>query len=260
MEIFAKDGLSPVPSHSLRDGQNATPALTDDCWKRIGVWGNEEPRCPELERVIHCRNCEIFTRAGRNLLEGSLPEGYMDEWTDVMAAQKEESLPGTVSVVIFRIEEEWMAIRTQVFAEIIDPEKLHSHSLPHRKNPVLTGVVNVHGEIQLCVSLRELLGIEANGDDAIPSSREHSREKTGNGERQSHKRMMVMTSDHGQWVFPVNEIYGIHRVHPNTFQNVPVTVAKAQSTFTKGIFRWGKQHVAFLDDELLIYSLVRNVQ
>jgi len=41
---------------------------------------------------------------------------------------------------------------------------------------------------------------------------------------------------------------------------VPVTVAKAQSTFTKAIFKWGKRLVAFLDDELLIYSLVRNVQ
>ncbi len=258
-EIIAKNGLSPVASHfSEAEQMEELSPMTADCWKRIGVWGNEEPRCPELGRVIHCRNCEVFTRAGRNLLERNLPEGYMSEWTDVMAAQKEEALPGTVSVVIFRIDEEWMAIRTQVFAEIIDPEKLHSHSLPHRKNPVLTGVVNVHGEIQMCVSLKELLGIECNTADSQNLS--VPREKTGIEDRQTHKRMMVMTSDRGQWVFSVNEIYGIHRVHPNTFQNVPVTVAKAQSTFTKAIFKWGERLVAFLDDELLIYSLVRNVQ
>lgn len=217
-----------------------------DCWKRIGVWGNEKPRCSRLEEVIHCRNCEIFTQAGRNLLERSLPEKYQKEWTEVMSARKEEDIPGTVSVIIFRIEEEWLALRTRVLAEVIDPENLYSHSLPHRRNPVLMGIINVHGEIQLCVSLKSLLGIENS-----------PREKQA---RKANKRMVVVNSNSGQWVFPVDEILGIYRIHPGTFQNVPVTVAKAQSTFTKGIFNWEDRHVAFLDDDLLLYALVRNMQ
>lgn len=218
----------------------------ENCWKRVGVWGKERPRCPVLEQMIHCRNCEVFTRAGRNLLERELPDEYRNEWTDLMAAKKDEDIPGTVSAVIFRIEEEWLAMRTQVFAEVIDPENIRAHSLPHRKNPILTGVINVHGEIQLCVSLKEMLGIE-----------ESSVERK---DRKSSRRMIVINSDKGQWVFPADEIEGIHRVHPGAFQNVPVTVAKSQSTFTKGIFRWKNRNTAFLDDELLIYSLIRNVQ
>ncbi|MDM8550475.1 chemotaxis protein CheW [Desulfobacterales bacterium HSG2] len=235
---------------------------SEGCWKTIGVWGSEEPRCPALERVIHCRNCDIFTQAGRKLLERDLPEEYKNEWTDVMAAEKEEDLPGTISVVIFRIEEEWLALPTQVLAEIIDPENLRSHSLPHRNNPILIGIINVHGEIQVCVSIRELLDIESVSEEPAPDV--FPIKDVGNryqgADRKILKRMIVVNSEGGQWVFPVNEIYGIHRIHPKTFENVPVTVAKAQSTYTKGIFDWQGKHVALLDHDLLLYSLLKNIQ
>jgi len=219
-----------------------------NCWKHIGVWGSETPRCSRLSEVIHCRNCEIFTRSGRNLLERDLPEKYKQEWTEVMAAKKEDDeLFNTISVVIFRIEEEWLAIRTQVLAEVIDPAVLRSHTLPHRKNPVLTGIINIRGEIQLCVSLKEQLGIENN-----------NRKKK---ENKKYRRMIVIKSPEGdKWVFPVDDIHGILRVNPGKFENVPVTVVKSTSTFTKGIFKWEDKHVAFLDDDLLFFSLTRSVQ
>lgn len=220
--------------------------ITDGCWKKIGVWGHGKVRCPKLDTVIHCRNCIIFTQVGRNLLDRELSQEYRDEWTKVMATKKEEELFNTISVVIFRIEQEWLSIRTKVFAEVINPENLHSHSLPHRHNPVLIGLINIRGEIQLCVSLKELLGIEG-----------YSMKKNS---PKSYKRMMVMDKNDEKWVFPIDEIHGIHRVHPNTFQNVPVTVAKAQATFTKGIFKWNDKHVAFMDDDLLLFSLTKSVQ
>lgn len=230
----------------MKDEKTEKNELPEYCWKRIGVWGREQPRCKLLEETIHCRNCDVFSRAGRKLLERELSPEYMEEWTEIMAAKKEDDLPGTISVVIFRIEEEWIALRTQLFVEIVDPDRLHSHILPHRRNPVLMGIINVHGDIQLCVSLKDLLGIEDN-----ISEKE---------ERKIYKRMMVISGGSHKWVFPVNEIHGIHRIHPSMFKNVPVTVAKAQSSFTRNIFKWKKKHVAFLDDELLLYSLTRSAQ
>lgn len=171
-----------------------------------------------------------------------------------MAAKKEEALYTTLSLVIFRIETEWLAVRTSVFAEIINPDRLKQHSLPHRKNQVLTGIINVRGEILLLVSIRALLGIEPTGEGA------HTKNSTSKTETTTYHRMLVIDSEDGKWAFPVDEILGVHRIHPNTFQNVPVTVAKANSTFTKGIFQWKERYVAFLDDELLIYSLTRSVQ
>ena len=46
------------------------------------------PRCPRLDEVIHCRNCEVFTQAGRNLLERALPEEYKEEWGSVLVKKK----------------------------------------------------------------------------------------------------------------------------------------------------------------------------
>ena len=222
-----------------------------NCWKVIGVWGLEERlTCPRLESVIHCRNCEVFTQVGRTLLERALPENYKQDWTQVLALKKEEELVGTISVVIFRIEGEWLAVSTQLLDEIIDVEYVQSllHTIPHRRNPVLMGVINVHGEIWLCVSLKELLGLET-------IERQQS-----DADRSKLKRMMVIQGDNDRWVFPVDEIHGICRVHPKAFQNVPVTVAKSKTTFTKGIFEWEQRQVAFLDDELLLHHLARSVK
>jgi chemotaxis-related protein WspD len=224
----------------------------ENCWKVIGVWGQEERlSCPILERVIHCRNCEVFTQAGRKLLERDLPGEYKDEWSEVLAQKKEEELLGTISVVIFRIEGEWLALSTQLFEEIIDVEHVQSllHTIPHRKNPVLMGIINVHGEIWPCVSFKDLLGLE-----------DSHTEKSEQKDKNIYKRMIVIHGEDGRWVFPVDEIHGIYRVHPNTFQNVPVTVAKAKTTFTKEIFQWEKKRVALLDNELLLYNLARSVK
>jgi chemotaxis-related protein WspD len=218
----------------------------DRCWKRIGVWGNEEPRCPKLEEVIHCRNCDVFTQAGRNLLERALPEEYKDEWGSILVKKKGEEPVGAIAVVVFRIESEWMALKAGLFAEIIDDVSIHT--LPHRKTPVLLGLVNVHGEIQLCVSLKNLMNLEDEPD-----------EKKW-GVEKPKKRLMVVSKNGEQWVFPVNEIHGIHHFNPRLLQNVPVTIAKCKSTFTEGIIKWEEKHVALLDDELLFYNLKRSLQ
>ncbi|MCP4700200.1 MAG: purine-binding chemotaxis protein CheW [Gammaproteobacteria bacterium] len=209
------------------------------CWKRTGVWGQETPRCPKLAEVFHCRNCEVFIQAGRSLLEREIPEGYSEEWSKVLAVEKEEERFDTISVLIFRIGGEWLALPTKLFAEIIPLQP--AHSLPHRNNPVLIGVVNVHGEIHLCVSLMKLLG--------LPAERRE----------EDHEQMMVVNRDGEQWVFPVDEIHRVYRLHPNALQNAPVTVSKCTSAYTKGIFKWKDKSVAFLDADLLLYQLTRSV-
>lgn len=218
---------------------------TNACWKQIGVWGDEHPRCPELDRVVHCRNCEVFTKAGRNLLEKELPDDYKYDWTQILSERKEIELPGTISVVIFRIREEWLSLPTENFQEIIDTGLLHR--VPHRRNKTLLGVINVRGEIQLCVSLKHLLGLDAEDEEESDGTSENT-------------QMMIINKDGNQWVFSVDEIYGVHHLHDAAFQNVPVTVIKGNSTFTKTIFEWEKRQVSLLDIDLLIQGLSREVQ
>ena len=66
----------------------------DDCWNRIGVWRTTIERCPELEKVIHCRNCPVFAKAGRKLLRTKPPEGYRSEWTGIIAKGKDDKAGG----------------------------------------------------------------------------------------------------------------------------------------------------------------------
>lgn len=218
----------------------------ENCWRRIGVEGHEEPRCKYLDQVIHCRNCDVYTRFGRKLLERDLPQAYKDDWAQVFAEEKEEEPAGIVSVLIFRICKQWFALHAHLLEEAITPQPLHT--VPHRNNGILQGVINVQGEIQLCVSLRNLLELDADENHQATEG------------RSAYKRMIVVSKDEKRWVFPVDEIYGIHRVHPQTFQNVPVTVAKAKTTFTRYLFDWENVSVALLDDELLLYKLTRSMQ
>jgi len=218
--------------------------IEDYCWKRIGVWGSETQRCAKLAEVIHCRNCAFFTQAGRSLLERDLPEEYARERAEVMAIEKEEDLPGATTVVIFQIGEESLGLPAHIFAEITGPEK--PHSVPGRKNPVLLGLVNIHGELHLCVSLGKLLGLE---------------QKTASrAERSTRGHMIVLDREGERWVFPVDKIHGVHRIGLEAFQNIPVTLSRGESTYTRGIFAWQGRSVAFLDEDLLLKGLARSVQ
>ena len=67
-----------------------------------------------------------------------------------------------VSVLIFRLGEEWLAFRTQAIAEVTTPRPVHR--VPHRSNQVFVGLVNLQGQVQLCVSLHGLLGVSAPSD------------------------------------------------------------------------------------------------
>src|SRR6185436_17733771 len=88
-------------------GPGAADALP--CWRAIGVSG--DGICPELVTHVHCRNCPVFTRAGRSLLERAAPAGYRDEWTRLLA-QVKPAAASERSVLVFRLAEEWLAVET----------------------------------------------------------------------------------------------------------------------------------------------------
>lgn len=220
--------------------------MTHHCWKQIGVWGDRS--CPELQGVIHCHNCSIYASAGRSLLEREAVGDYLDEWTHLLAdrdADTKSDLQNTISAVIFRLGGEWLALPTLLFKEITEMRVVHT--LPHRSNEVLLGVVNIRGETQLCISLEGLLKITplANGKQNI--------------NQLSQKRLVVVEKETHLWVFPVDEFEGVYRVHQTQFRNVPATVSHVKDTFTKAMISWRDRGVSYLDEELLFYTLNRKV-
>jgi chemotaxis-related protein WspD len=116
-------------------------------------------------------------------------------------------------------------------------------TIPHRSNNILLGLVNIRGEIQLCICLKSFLGIDTPENHLQRIS------------PVVYERMVVLEREGSCWVFPVDEIYGIHRIHPDELKNVPSTVSKVPETYTKGVISWQEQSVSYLDDELLFYAL-----
>jgi len=220
------------------------PRERHDCWNQIGVFG--DGTCPELAKAIHCRNCPVYAAGGRSLLEREPPADYLREWTQALAEAKDEDrAEDTLSVLIFRLGREWLALPTHVCQEVAEMRPIHI--LPHRSGPVLLGLVNIRGQIRLCVSLRELLGVEP-GDDS--------------GRTMNHKNprcLVVIAGDSDHWVLLVDELYGIQRVHLSAIRDAPVTVAKAAPRLTKSVIDWRDTGVGYLDDGLLFLALRKEV-
>jgi chemotaxis-related protein WspD len=137
---------TPVSSHTI----------INDCWNKIGVRGDSS--CPELKKYVHCRNCPVHSAAAVNLLDTDLPADYLTRWTSHVAQVKTLTEIDTHSVVIFRIADEWLALPTILFKEIAGIGAIHS--VPHRQNGVMLGLTNIRGELLVCVSLQELLGLQ----------------------------------------------------------------------------------------------------
>jgi chemotaxis-related protein WspD len=223
--------------------RDSTRSHVNDCWNRIGVHGDAS--CPELEKHVHCRNCPVYSAGALALLDGYPPAHYLADWTGHFAEPKQAEELDTHSVVIFRIGAEWLALPTHVVSEVTNLPPIHS--LPHRRSGVVMGLANVRGELLVCVSLGQVLGLEA--------AAEPKREKL----RAVPPRLLVIRREDVRTVCPVAEVRGIHRFHPRELQEVPTTVAKATATYSRAILPWNKCSVGLLDDQLLFYTLKRSV-
>lgn len=211
------------------------------CWREKGVFGNGS--CPELLSLVHCRHCPVYASAGRHRLDRELPPGYLEERTAVMAQRKEEAKTGTLSVIVFRLQYEHLALKTIVFQEVA--EKSAIHTIPLRVNRVFRGLVNINGELILCVSAADLLDLTGESMEA-PS-------------RTVFERMVVVRKDGGRFVFPVDEIIGVHRISPEDLRDLPATLSRSARALSRGIFTLGGKTVGLLDEDQFFSALIRSL-
>ena len=135
-----------------------TDLKIDDCWNRIGVWRTSKERCLELDNFIHCRNCPVFSKTSRLLLRTNPPEGYRSEWTSILAKEKKVKQINVNSAFVFRAGNEWLALPSNLIQEVVNMGPIHS--IPNINSKVLRGLVNIHGRLQICVSIGRVLGLE----------------------------------------------------------------------------------------------------
>jgi chemotaxis-related protein WspD len=217
----------------------------EECWREIGVSGDRS--CPELEKQLHCRNCPTHAQIARRLLDRPLPPGYRDEWTRHFAERPEEMLEDEEidSVLIFRIGEEWLGLPAAICREIAEPRPVHS--LPHRRSEAVRGIVNVRGELLICVALPALLGI------GKPASERSA------GRIAVFPRMVVIGVEARHVAFEVDEVHGLHGYRAHERGAVPATVGRSAASVVATMIRWEGRAVGCLDAQRLLDLIDRNI-
>jgi chemotaxis-related protein WspD len=233
---------TPAPALSSSDGTREQAVENPEaCWQSIGVYGRGD--CRELQKFVHCRNCPVYSSSALRLLDRPLPAEYRAEWAEHFAKAQRVAPPVKTSAVLFRINAEWLALPTHAFQEIA--ERRRTHSLPHQRQSVVVGLVNIRGELLICVSLGRLLGLEK------ISSRQTI--------RTTYDRLLVGNWEGSRLVFPVDEVHGTHRFEASEVHEPPATVAKSRGSYTQGVFAWQQKSVGLLEPSLLFSALNRSL-
>lgn len=220
------------------------PVSLDDCWNRIGVWSKGEATCPELKNYVHCRNCRHYANAGRRMLERPVPQDYRQQWTERFAQIKQSREKKSIAVLLFRLGDEWFALDSRHISEVT--RMLSIHSLPHYDDGLVKGLVNIRGELKLCVSIGCTLQL---GKACESHATDH----------EILERMVLLEKDEHSFIFPVSEVEGIIHYRHEDLQALPPTLANARSKLTTGIVNWNARQVGVLDHELLFYSLAKGL-
>ena len=236
------------PACEPRPADPAASRPLTDCWKRIGVWGDGS--CPELPQATHCRNCRVYSAVGVQLLDRELPAEYLDEATALLARPQAPKVKGLRSAILFRIGAEWFALSVEVLLEVV--ERRSVHSIPRAVSHVLKGLVNVRGELQVCISLTKLLGL------ANRSDQQKSRHRV-------FERLLVLKKDGHHLVIPATEVFGLVRYHPEELREVPATARRSKTNFLRAVLPWinpkaeiearKEISVGLLDDERIFNSV-----
>jgi chemotaxis-related protein WspD len=210
------------------------------CWQKIGIAGDRS--CQALSRYVHCRNCPDYSSRGRTLFDQEMPGDYRRQLSEELARAVSAVVEDAVSVLVFRAASEWFALPSLVFQEVAPYQK--AYVLPFRSGALLAGLVNVNGELLLCVSLAAALGIPVD-EKAAPGGK---------------PRLCVVRTGRERFAFAVDEILGVRRISAGRLQPIPTTLAKSPSAQVASCFKLDGRTVGLIDEKRLFNSLDRSLR
>lgn len=221
----------------------ATFTPPEICWRSIGIWG--DATCPKLPEEVHCHNCPVYIQSGRHQLEQTASDEYRRQWAEIIARPKESEPTDTISLAIFRLGNHVLALRTAVFKRILEPRPIHP--IPHRNTNIVLGLVALQGELQLAFSLTQLLRLK-------------TEPLTSGGRKRTLPRMALIEKQGERWVFPVDEMLGLHQLTSDAAMAVPSDENDPSTTYLTSMFELDERVVHRIDDELLFAGLKRSLQ
>lgn len=203
--------------------------LPEHCWRKIGVQGGDHS-CERLIEVLHCRNCPIYGAAARRLLDRESPIEQND------GAQDLRRSASTSTALMFRLGQQWLGLDPSLVAEVAANPPVRR--LAHRTEGRIEGVVNVRGELRLCVSLVELLGLGRRG--SAPST----------------ARLVLVEDSSGPLAFRCDEVRGLLPYTEEIMESPPDTLPPPLDGCVRALLPSSIGHVALLDGEA-VRSLLR---
>jgi len=147
----------------------------------------------------------------------------------------------TLSLVVFRLGEQWYALPTAVVKEVA--EICTIRRIPRRSSAVLLGLINLRGVLHLCVALDGLLG--RSGGAFRPRVRDSS----------TAERLVVMADERGRWVFPADEVSGVFPFLPAEIQPIPAGLTEDEALALKGVVSLRERAVRCIDEKMLFNTL-----
>ncbi len=233
-------------AHAVHDHAGVT-TLVDDCWNRIGTRGDQS--CPRLPGYTRCLNCPVFEQGAAALLDRALSQSDLDAAVQTHRAaaplRRQDDAAAELAMLVFRIADEWLALPATALRQIDTPRAIHS--LPHRRNQVVLGLVNIRGALTVAVSLGELLGLDRSGGGKHAG-------------RTGYVRLLVAAHRDEPAAFPVDEVEGVLRFPASALLPVPSTLAYAATAHARGVLAWRDTTIGLLDADRVFDSIARSLR
>lgn len=173
-------------------------------------------------------------RTGSELLHREPPSDYLRDWAALLSQPAVQAPPAQISLFLFAIEDEKLALPVESLHEIVDP--LRVHTVPNRRSDVLLGLVNLHGRLEICVTFLPLL-------------------KNRPPQRTECRKMMVWGTAQRRYVTPVDQVIGVERFQAHALR----PAAAGVSTSLRGIIFRNLEPIGLLDDSALHEGIQRSI-
>lgn len=194
----------------------------------------------DVIQVLDMRKLSAFLHLDINSNARDVAENDLSSAT---STHKTDPLPpkNIKSLIVFRLGHEWVALPTEVFFEVTDLRPIRR--IPHCSGDVLKGLVNLRGQLLVCVDLAKFFDIERAPAEINPA----------------RQKLIAINYEQQKWVFLADEVQGLCSCDMGALENLPVNMEKSTLKYFRGIGRIEGKHVYVIDEGLLFYGLERRI-
>lgn len=148
-------------------------------------------------------------------------------WAERYAQPLDDLQARSASALVFRLGAEWLGLPGHCLVTASEPTT--AHRVPHRRSPLLRGIVPVRGQLHPCIALDLLLAV-------APAS-----------QTRGFPRQLLLRIGRRDWAVQVDEVLGLQRYAPGAVQPPPATLGGELLSYLGGVYQEGPHQVGLLD-------------